>query len=568
MGASLACRLAESLGRARGLRVGLVEGRAPPTLYQLQQQEETGGGTGGVPDPRVYALAPASVAFLESVGAWPRVAGRRQDFRCMQVWEAGASGSIRFDASALRGGGGAQQGDAEGTALGTMAENSTVQSALFDRLGELAKEGHMDLAVPAQVAGIAFDDDGNGGGGSGPARVTLVGGDGGKKREVTARLLVGADGAASRVKKARGLPSWGWDYGQRALVATVAVDVPPPVMAPAASGEGSSTPPPPPPPNKKPVTAWQVFLPEGPLALLPLWGQYHSIVWSTTPAEADRLRRLPPDAFLAELNARLQTPVGLLDGPELPGFAKPLERALGGVHHLFESVVVSAALNQGACVRLRAWPGLMDGWVDGWMFTTPVDSPQPHTHPIPTQSPKQTGFHLPPMVTGLLTPRLGFDLRAEHATRYAAPRAVLVGDAAHTIHPMAGQGLNLGIADAVALAEVLEAGVVEGADLGGLRLLRRYEQARQPANLAMLAGLTALHKLYGTEVGPVRWLRNVGLGALNGLGPVKAKMAAMAMGLELRGGVGGGGAGMAAAAAAAAGGCSKAAAAATAAGRA
>lgn len=366
VGASLACRLAESLGRRRGLRIGLVEGRPTPSLYQLQQQE-TAGGSGGIPDPRVYALAPASVAFLGAVGAWPRVGGRKQDFRCMQVWEAGASGSIRFDASALRGGGGGgggAGGDDAGAVLGTMAENSTVQSALFDRLTELAKEGVVDLAVPSQVAGIAFDDHGGSGSGNGPARVTLVG-DGGKKREVMARLLVGADGAASRVKKARGLPSWGWDYGQRALVATVAVDVPITGGDAAVTAAGASpstteasfpSNPPPPPPQpanqNKPVTSWQVFLPEGPLALLPLWGKYHSIVWSTTPAEADRLRRLDPDAFLAELNARLQTPVGLLDGPRLPGFAKPLERALGGVHNLFESVVVSAALNQGACTRL------------------------------------------------------------------------------------------------------------------------------------------------------------------------------------------------------------------------
>ena len=102
---------------------------------------------------------------------------------------------------------------------------------------------------------------------------------------------------------------------------------------------------------------------------------------------------------------------------------------------------------------------------------------------------------------------------------------------------MAGQGLNLGIADVQALAEVLEAGVAEGADLGSPRLLRRYEQARQPANLAMLAGLTALHRLYGAEAGPLRRLRNVGLGALNGLGPLKARIAATAMGLELRGGL-------------------------------
>ena len=145
------------------------------------------------------------------------------------------------------------------------------------------------------------------------------------------------------------------------------------------------------------------------------------------------------------------------------------------------------------------------------------------------------------MVADVLTPRLGFDLRAEHATRYVGPRAVLVGDAAHTVHPMAGQGLNLGIADAVALAEILEAGVSEGQDLGSARFLHRYERARQPANLAMIGGLTALHALYRPEAGPVRWLRNVGLGALNGLGPLKARMAAVAMGLEMGGGGGGGG---------------------------
>lgn len=336
MGASLACRLAETLGRGHGLRIGLVEGRAPPTLAELQQLDNE-----GIPDPRVYALAPASVAFLDALGVWPRLEGRRQDFRCMQVWEPGASGSIRFDAASL--GGGAAADAAGGATLGTMAENSTLQSALFDRLRVLAGEGLVELAVPAQVANIAFDE-------KGPARVTLVGGE--KKRDMTARLVVGADGAASRVKKTRGLPSWGWDYGQRALVATVAIDRP----AAAAAAEQSQQPP--------PVTAWQVFLPEGPLALLPLWGKYHSIVWSTTPAEADRLRRLAPPAFLEELNTRLQTPVGLLDGPpELPPLLSPLRplgKALGGLHHLFESVVVSAALNQGAFYCPAYLPSSMD----------------------------------------------------------------------------------------------------------------------------------------------------------------------------------------------------------------
>lgn len=162
-----------------------------------------------------------------------------------------------------------------------------------------------------------------------------------------------------------------------------------------------------------------------------------------------------------------------------------MAKAVGGIHHFFESIVVSAALNQG--------------------------------------------FHLPPVVTDVSTPRLSFDLRAEHATAYVGPRAVLVGDAAHTIHPMAGQGLNLGIADVMALAEVLEAGVQEGQDLGAPSFLQRYERGRQLANLAMLGGLTALHKIYKPDAGPLRWLRNVGLGALNGLTPLKSKIAAVAM---------------------------------------
>ena len=143
-----------------------------------------------------------------------------------------------------------------------------------------------------------------------------------------------------------------------------------------------------------------------------------------------------------------------------------------------------------------------------------------------------TGFFLPPIVNDVCTARLGFDLRAEHARSYVGPRAVLVGDAAHTIHPMAGQGLNLGIYDVLALSELLEAGVAEGQDLGSASFLKRYQSSRQVANLSMLSALTALHKLYKPTDGPIRWLRNVGLGGLNGLGPLKAKIAAQAMGLE------------------------------------
>ena len=487
VGASLACRLAETLARPHGLKIGLLESRPPPPLASCLSPDR-------LPDPRVYALAPASVAFLESVGAWQLIGDRRQEYQYMQVWEGGASGSIRFDASqaTVMGVGSTSSSNNNSSSngdekskkkLGTMAENSTVQAALFQRMEALQAEGFLDLCCPAQVQSMAFDN--TGGDPSGPARISWLDKDGNKK-EVTTRLLVGADGAASRVKKVRGLPSWGWDYGQRALVATVSLEeggnTPPLAAAAAAAAAADDTK-----PNRPPSTAWQIFLPEGPVALLPLWGPYHSIVWSTTPAEAERLKALPKENFLAELNLQLQHPVGLLDPPSLPPFLpSSLTKAIGGVHHLLESVVVSAALNQG--------------------------------------------FHLPPLVHDLCGPRLSFDLRAEHATAYVGARAVLVGDAAHTIHPMAGQGLNLGIADVVALAELLEGGVEEGQDLGSPVFLKRYERERQVANLGMLGGLTALHQLYGRREGVWKWVRNVGLGALNGLGPLKAKMAAVAMG--------------------------------------
>jgi len=479
VGASLACRLAETLARPHGLKIGLLESRPPPPLASCLAPDR-------LPDPRVYALAPASVAFLESVGAWQLIGDRWQEYQYMQVWEGGASGSIRFDASqatvmgvgSTSNGSSSSNGDEKNKKkLGTMAENSTVQAALFHRMEALQSEGLLELCCPAQVQSMAFDN--TGGDFAGPARISWVDKDENKK-EVTTRLLVGADGAASRVKKVRGLPSWGWDYGQRALVATVSLE------------EGGSTPAAPAPadgtkPARPPSTAWQIFLPEGPLALLPLWGPYHSIVWSTTPAEADRLKALTKENFLAELNLKLQHPVGLLDPPFLPPFLpSSLSKAIGGVHYLLESVVVSAALNQG--------------------------------------------FHLPPLVRDLCGPRLSFDLRAEHATAYVGARAVLVGDAAHTIHPMAGQGLNLGLADVSALAELLEGGVEEGQDLGSVVFLKRYERERQVANLGMLGGLTALHQLYGRREGGWKWVRNVGLGALNGVGPLKAKMAAVAMG--------------------------------------
>ncbi len=93
--------------------------------------------------------------------------------------------------------------------------------------------------------------------------------------------------------------------------------------------------------------------------------------------------------------------------------------------------------------------------------------------------------------------RVGFPLQALHALRYTAPRVALLGDAAHTVHPLAGQGMNLGLLDAAAIAAVIEDALLAGEDVGDLKVLRRYERERKGDNLAMLAVFDGLNRLFG-----------------------------------------------------------------------
>ncbi|WIA15530.1 hypothetical protein OEZ85_002164 [Tetradesmus obliquus] len=115
---------------------------------------------------------------------------------------------------------------------------------------------------------------------------------------------------------------------------------------------------------------------------------------------------------------------------------------------------------------------------------------------------------------------------------YVAPRLALVGDAAHSIHPMAGQGVNLGLGDAAALAETLAHARELGRDLGDLALLQsRYEAPRQRANMTMIAALEVLWRGFGVQAGLAGAARSAGLGLLNGVGPVKNRIMQYAMGL-------------------------------------
>ncbi|MEO8463816.1 MAG: FAD-dependent monooxygenase [Gammaproteobacteria bacterium] len=345
---------------------------------------------------RVYALSRASQQLLEQVGVWPQVLGMRaQPYRRMHVWE----GEQPFGPAALE----FDSADIGEPDLGHIVEDNLLRTLLADAL---AAAPGAEVSVGAALESVDI----------GARGVTVQFGNGGS---VAGTLLIAADGRDSAVRRLLGLPVTGHAYGQTAVVAHVT--------------------------NAEPhrSTAWQRFLPGGPLAFLPLADGRSSIVWSLPTADAMRLLASTDGEFLAELQ------------------------------------VASA----GVLGPLAACSG-----------------------------------------------RAGFALHALHALRYTTARAALVGDAAHTVHPLAGQGMNLGLLDAAALAAVIEDAVLAGEDPGDARVLRRYERERKGDNLKMLAAFDGLNRLFGLP-GWATPLRMLGLRAVNATPPAKRLLMQQALGV-------------------------------------
>jgi 2-octaprenyl-6-methoxyphenol hydroxylase len=128
--------------------------------------------------------------------------------------------------------------------------------------------------------------------------------------------------------------------------------------------------------------------------------------------------------------------------------------------------------------------------------------------------------------------RWSYPLTAMHATRYVAERMALVGDAAHGMHPIAGQGLNIGFRDVAALARLIGEAHGRGADVGAPALLRAYQAERRPDALLMIGATHALERLFGNDIGVVRLARRLGIAAVDRIGPLKRAFARQAMGLS------------------------------------
>lgn len=386
-GSTLACALGDT-----ELKVAVIE--AQPLESGWPPLETVIDGF----DARVSALTVASQQFLQSLDVWPQIASRRiSPYRHMRVWDAEGTGSIEFNAE-----------DVNQPVLGHIVENRLTVAAL---LAKLAQYNNIELLSPLRLAGMEQI--------AGQRQLEMEDG-----QLLQAPLIVAADGANSRIRELAGIATNEWNYGHNAIVATVQTAQP------------------------HQQTAWQRFMPEGPLAFLPLSGgddHYCSIVWSAIPEYAEQLMALDDEAFCSQL-------------------AAAFEQRLGAV------ITVSR--------------------------------------------------------------RFSFPLRQRHAREYVQEGLALVGDAAHTIHPLAGQGINLGLLDVQALAEELLRAHERQLPIHELGVLARYQRRRKASNLAMMATMEGFKRLFAQPALPVRWARNAGMRWLDRAAPVKQRIMRQAMGFK------------------------------------
>lgn len=377
VGAALAC----ALGRA-GFRVALLEQVRPQRFDP------------GIYDSRVSAISPATRHVLENLGVWETIRNERiSPYRSMYVWDAAGGAAIRFEAA-----------DLQMEQLGHIVENRLLQSTLLDAIADIPE---VDFLCPAGILNLHPE----------PGFVEIETAD----LKLRAALVVGADGAHSRVRELARIGAQSWQYEQRGLVANVETEF---------SHER---------------TAWQRFLPSGPLAFLPLQDGRCSIVWSTSVEHAEKLLALPPSEFCARLG-------------------EAFEHRLGRI-----------------------------------------------------------------LAAG---DRQAFPLQFMHANRLIARRIALAGDAAHVVHPLAGQGVNMGMLDIAELVQCLEQARLRGNDPGGEKTLRRYERARKAENWMLGLSLDAIKRLFAAQSPLIATLRGRALGLVDQSPPLKHFFMRRAMGTD------------------------------------
>ncbi|MBY7473393.1 FAD-dependent 2-octaprenylphenol hydroxylase [Escherichia marmotae] len=380
VGLAVACGLQGS-----GLRVAVLEQRVPEPL-----------AADAPPQLRVSAINAASEKLLTRLGIWQDILSRRAScYHGMEVWDKDSFGHISFDDQSMG-----------YSHLGHIVENAVIHYALWNKAQQ---SSDITLFAPAELQQVAW--------GENETFLTLKDGS-----MLTARLVIGADGANSWLRNKADIPLTFWDYQHHALVATIRTEEP------------------------HEAVARQVFHGEGILAFLPLSNPHLcSIVWSLPPQEAQRMQQASEDEFNRALNIAFDNRLGLCK----------------------------------------------------------------------VESERQV-----------------FPLTGRYARQFAAHRLALVGDAAHTIHPLAGQGVNLGFMDAAELIAELKRLHRQGKDIGQYIYLRRYERSRKHSAALMLASMQGFRDLFSGANPAKKLLRDIGLKLADTLPGVKPQLIRQAMGLN------------------------------------
>lgn len=366
-----------------GLHIVVIERAETEVFYSLGR------------DCRVSAIVRGNQQILAGIGVWRYLKADAEPIRAMRVWDNQEPGGIRFDAAEI-----------DEPAMGYLIENSCTQAAMHRVMLE---SDDIEYLCPAEVVGLEWFDD----------RVQVRLSDG---RVLNTPLLVGADGGRSWVREQAGIACCRRDYGQQGIVATVRPE----------RGHGG--------------TAYQRFLPTGPLAVLPMTDGLCSIVWSAENDEAGRLMAMSNGEFLAAMNATF--------GPVLGRVTEAGERA-------------------------------------------------------------------------------AFPLAGRLAHHFVRDRVALVGDAAHCIHPLAGLGVNLGLRDAMVLAQEICDARRFDEGWGDMAVLTRYMKQRMPDVLSVMASMESFHQLFTHDFPGLKELRGLGMRLVGNSGPLKQLLMRNSTGLSL-----------------------------------
>lgn len=389
-----------------------------------------------VPDTystRVSSISPGSATLLSGIGAWEHITKMRcKPYKRMQVWDACSDALITFDKEDLL------------DEMAYIVENDVIVAAITRQLDTLPE--NVQVKYKSKVVKYTWPMPHHAAESIPWVKVTLADGE-----TLQAKLLIGADGQNSMVRKKLGIPTVKWNYDQSAVVA---------VLRLSETTENN--------------VAWQRFLPTGPIAMLPLSDTESSLVWSTSHHLAEELLELDEESFVDAVNS-----------------------AFWSNENQSDLIETAGALFRGALSAIMPSAG----------------------------SPRQ----LPPSVAGIgPKSRVMFPLGIGHASEYVRHRVALIGDAAHRVHPLAGQGVNLGFGDVACLTQLLSQAAFNGKDLGSIQHLLEYETERQRHNLPMLTAIDLMKRLYSTNAAPVVLLRTFGLQATNMLPTLKEQIMAYA----------------------------------------